>query len=56
LGFCEFTPTDIKRLNNSCKPKLVLDEYLLNDIKDFFWVDVLQIQNLVDFDVMKWLE
>jgi hypothetical protein len=56
LGVSEFTPPDIKRLNTSGKPKPELDADLLNDMKEFFRDDVLQLQKLVDFDVMKWLD
>ena len=56
LGVGDFTPPDIKRLNTSGKPKPQLDEDLLGKMKEFFRDDILQLQEFVNFDVMKWLE
>lgn len=51
----DFTPPDIKRLNISGKPKPQLDDDLLSNMTEYFREDILQLQRLVDFDVMKWL-
>lgn len=57
LGTDDLFSPDIRRLNTSNNEgEFPLDKELAVKIKDFFKEDIIQLQKLVDFDVIKWLQ
>ncbi len=55
LEVSDFTP-NANRLNTSGKSKPEVEKDLMSKMKDFFRDDIKQLQSLVSFDVMKWLD
>ncbi len=66
LSIKDFTPKKLRRLNTSddwikrSKEKKIsinsIDKKVLEQIKNFYKSDIIKLQQLVDFDVMKWID
>jgi hypothetical protein len=58
LGVKEFVPNDLRRLlvSGSGKRSSSIEESLAEKMKEYYRNDIHDLQSLVDFDVLKWLQ